>query len=362
MKNKQSLIAVGGLLAVALVVVIRNYRAGDAVSPRAANGVVEERVPVPSRGKINPMPRLPAPRFKARQRPAVPAQAPETPELSREMLEKHLTDTRRSVASLLAVSRITKDLALLDEAKRKDPGNPQVLLDWILRSAATPEEKKQALDEFRKAVPDNAVGDYLFALQQFEAGDVDGAVTALWQASQQPAADAYFMNALRDAEEAYIGAGYPPLQALMEAAMGMENHVLGRFRQLSDWTLDMQAAYAADGDAESARTIALTGSGMGAAMLRQFEHGTVVDQVSAINYERKFLELLDPAVELVAGGPTAGARLDELNALRDQIKSALEATVLRDHLDESAMMEYYQQVKLKGEVGALLGLQQMKKP
>ena len=349
------------VLAGVLLVVVRTDRTGSAVSPG-------ERAPVPKPVPVvavsNAMPKLPAPKLKAR--PAVPpvveAKGPETPKGLRELLEGYLAGKQRSAASLLAVSRITKDLALLDEAKQRFPGNPQVLLDWLLRSAATPEEKKQALNDLRKAAPDNAMGDYLFALQQFEAGDMDGAVVALWQGLQKPVADAYFMDAVRASEEAYLGVGYPPARAVSTAMWGMEMNVLGPMRQLADWTLDMQAAYATGGDAESARDVARMGSAMGAALQQQFEHGVVLEELVAIAIERKFLERLDPAVELVAGGQTAGARLNDLNALKEQIKSALQATtVLRDQLDESAKMEYYQQVKLKGELGALLWLQQMKK-
>jgi hypothetical protein len=206
------------------------------------------------------------------------------------------------------------------------------------------------------------MGDYLFALQQFEAGDMDSAVVALWQGLQKPVADAYFMDAVRASEEAYLGVGYPPARAVSTAVWGMEMNELGPMRQLADWTLDMQAAYAAHGDAESARDVARMGSLMGAALQRQFEHGVVINELVAIGIERKFLQRLDPAVELVAGGQTAGAWVNDLNALTEQIRSAIQGTtVLRDQLDESAQMEYYQQVKLKGEMGALLWLQQMKK-
>jgi len=212
--NKKLLFAVVCLLAVALVVVIRNCKTGDTVSPGVVRSGVAERAPVPVVLVSNALPRLPAPKLKPR--PVVPAgveaKAPEIPasagrpaELPRELLDKYLAGKQRSAARLLAVSRITKDLSLLDEAKKKFPGEPQVLLDWVLRAAATPEEKKQALDDFRKAAPDNAIGDYLFALQQFEAGDMDGAVQALCQASLKPVAEPYLWDAVRDSEEAYIG-------------------------------------------------------------------------------------------------------------------------------------------------------------
>ncbi|MCX6878215.1 MAG: hypothetical protein NTW21_31045 [Verrucomicrobia bacterium] len=48
------------------------------------------------------MPRLPAPRFKARQRPAVPAQAPETPEYCQQVKLKG------EVGALLGLQQMKK--------------------------------------------------------------------------------------------------------------------------------------------------------------------------------------------------------------------------------------------------------------
>src|SRR5438105_3697944 len=80
-----------------------------------------------------------------------------TSKLTAEQIEPYLNANRRSAASLLAAFRTTGDPALLVEAAKKYPNDPQVGFEAAIRMDASPEERRQALETFKQAAPENAL-------------------------------------------------------------------------------------------------------------------------------------------------------------------------------------------------------------
>src|SRR5712671_282667 len=101
----------------------------------------------------------------------------EPPKLTLEQIGPYLEANRRSVESLLAASRTTGDRTFLQEAKEKYPNDPRVAFDALIWSK--PEERRQWLDTFKQSAPDNALPNYLSALEHFKSGQTDQAVQDL---------------------------------------------------------------------------------------------------------------------------------------------------------------------------------------
>ena len=142
-------------------------------------------------------PRLPAPRIAIPASVAEP-QPNDTPAnnllawllkdrqtltLSVEQVELYLGSNQRSVGSLLAAFRVTADSALLREAVERYPQDAQVnfvaSLAALNNTESSPEERRQRLDAFKASAPDNALANYLAALDCFRSGQSDRAIEEL---------------------------------------------------------------------------------------------------------------------------------------------------------------------------------------
>lgn len=125
-------------------------------------------------------PRSPAPRVDALP-PAKPdtAKVPAKPEgplarlfadrekafkLTATQLQGYLSANKRNAESLLAALRLTGDLQFLQEAARNLPQDASVQLELALRSGDSG-ERLRALEAMRQADPENALADYLSAVE-----------------------------------------------------------------------------------------------------------------------------------------------------------------------------------------------------
>ena len=140
----------------------------------------------------------------------------ETPKLTRERIESYLKENRRSAASLLAIFRATGDSALLREAE-KYPHDPQVNFAAVFDKDASPEERRQRLDAFKQSAPDNALANYLSALDYFKSGQTDQAVQELSAAFGKQGFQDYSWDFVQNAEEAWRAAGYTEAETKMVA-------------------------------------------------------------------------------------------------------------------------------------------------
>ena len=319
-------------------------------------------------GKPHVPPKLPAPKlpaYAAEPAPVGNALQPflkqlldggMTNKIGRKQLEAYLRENRRNAASLLATARITGDRDLLREARQRSPNDPRVLMDWMLRSDATPAERRQALDAFLRAAPDNALGDYLSALDHFENGQADLAVQAMWGALNKTRLDDYFLETEQDCEEAYVAAGYSPAQAAAAAYYGMELRHMVRLRALSRSLLDLQQQYTKAGEAESAQVVAEMGIQLGSQLQLQTGNLLIGDLVG-MAIERPFLERLDPGAVLASSGQTLAARLQELDQRKKTIRELVPCADILSTLDEREVNNFIARAKLYGELEALQWLQ-----
>jgi hypothetical protein len=133
--------------------------------------------------------------------------------LSATQVDAYLQKTGRNATGLLTAYHLTGDAAHLLEAMEKFPTHPQVALTAALRVGTAPAETRRWLEAFKQADPENALPDYLSALNHFQTGQPDQAVQALLAASSKPHFEDYLAACAQSNQEAYLAAGYPTGQA-----------------------------------------------------------------------------------------------------------------------------------------------------
>ncbi len=232
-------------------------------------------------------------------------------------VESYLKANRRSAASLLGAFRTTGDTTLLDEAMQKYPHDPQVAFEAVYRKDATPEERRQWLEAFRQAAPDNAFPDYLSALDYFKAGQTDQAVQALTAAAGKQTFDDYSTERVENDEEAYLAAGYPVADAKAVAASSLLLPQLAQTKELGLKMIDLAQSYQQAGDATSAQTALQMAASLGQ------RYGTEVPGESEVEptvvglwIERAALNAMDPNASLDSSGQTVQDRLTQVNLRR----------------------------------------------
>jgi len=335
----------------------------QAAPPAVAAPAVAASMAARANDAALPAPRLPVPPLaRIPERHAVPRPAaPDREEtglvkatqLPVGKLEDYLRTEGRSLASLLAAARISGDRALLEEALEAFPDNPQVLLDWLMRGDVPDELRLEALQAFCEAAPQNALGDYLLALEQFRAGNMDQAMNAIIGGFTKPVAESYVLLQADALAAAYRAAGYSAADAAATGYYGVTLETVAPLRELADWILAVGEGYAAAGDADSARLMSLMGARLGSQMELQTERLLIMEELTGMNIERQFLSNLDPASELVAGGQTVGQRLQELQVRGEEIKAVVPAAQGLDALDDVAKLRYFEELAAYGEVEAL---------
>jgi RNA polymerase sigma factor (sigma-70 family) len=208
-------------------------------------------------------PRLPAPQMQMTTAAALPAADLQStnlyarlkdkqPKLTREQVESYLKTNGRNAANLLAAFRTSGDPALLQEAMQKYPNDPLVAFEAAFDKDLSPEEQRQWLNTFEKSAPDNALANYLSALNYFNSGQIDQGVQELAAAAGKQMED-YTASRGQDDVEAYLAAGYSMAEAKQMAAMQLLLPQLAQFKQLGLDTVDLANAYRQAGDAASAQ-------------------------------------------------------------------------------------------------------------
>lgn len=241
--------------------------------------------------------------------------------LTAQQLEAYLGANGRSAASLLAAYRTAKDPALLAEAMRNFPNDPQVAFEAALRNDATPEDRRQWLDTLKKSDPDNALSYYLSALDYFKTGQSDSAIKEFMAASNKQFQD-YTSERYQDDAEAYMAAGYSVADA--KAASGLQL-LLPQLQQVKDLGLDLVAlskSYQQAGDSASAQATLQMAVSLGERYTNPSPGEPSISQLVGLHLEAVALKTMDPATPYGSDGQTVQDRINQIlqqkNALEDR--------------------------------------------
>jgi hypothetical protein len=284
--------------------------------------------------------------------------AGKVPQLNQLEVEAFLKNQGRTPANLLAASRLLKDLSLVREAIKADPENPAAQLELALRGE-TPEEKSAALAAFREIAPQNSLGDFLAAHQAFQSGDAAAAGEALLKSLDNPLYADYGQQIIDSSEQAFLYAGYEPEAASVSAMFSLTVERFQPMMKVSDNLKSLQEEFIRTADFDAAEPTVVIGLTLGQRMQDQGPY--LIDQLSGIAVERKFLDQLDPATAAGPGGQTAGERLATLDAKLLEIKGlASRFTPAFASADPATQSQYLAKMKAEGELAAMRWLVEKK--
>ena len=284
--------------------------------------------------------------------------AGKVPQLNQLEVEAFLKNHGRSTTNLLAASRLLNDLSFAREAAKADPKNPAAQLELALRGE-TPEEKSAAIAAFREAAPGNSLGDYLAAHQAFATGDAGAAGAALIQSLDNPLFADYSLDLVAGSEQAYLEAGYEPTAAAGAAMFALTVPRAQPLMEVSKNLLSLQQEFVRSADFDAAEPTVIIGLTLGQRIQDQGPY--LIDQLSGIAIERKFLDQLDPLTQAGPGGQTAGERLETLDAKLLEIKDLTSRfTPAFAQADQATQSQYLAMMKSEGELAAMRWLVEKK--
>ena len=284
--------------------------------------------------------------------------AGKVPQLNQLEVEAFLKNQGRTTLNLLAASRLLNDLSFAREAAKADPTNPAAQLELALRGE-TSEEKSAAIAAFREAAPGNSLGDYLAAHQAFVTGDAGAAGAALIQSLDNPLFADYSQQLVAGSEQAYLEAGYEPTAAAGAAMFALTIPRAQPLMEVSKSLASLQQEFIRSADFDAAEPTVIIGLTLGQRIQDQGPY--LIDQLSGIAIERKFLDQLDPLTQAGPAGQTAGERLEALDAKLLEIKdltsrfSPAFATA-----DNATQSQYLVKMKAEGELAAMRWLLEKK--
>jgi len=311
--------------------------------------------------KIVPEPRLPAPPTQ----PASPTPAPaeeraatnlfaqfkDPPDLTAEQVQAYLQANGRKVSTLLAAYRTSCDPALLQEAMRNYPADPQVAFEAAFSKDLSPEQRRQWLDAFEQAAPENALANYLSARDYLQAGQANQAVQELITASGKRQFQDYTLDRRQDDEEAYLAAGYSTGAAKMIASGQVELPQLAQLKQLGLQMVELASSYRQAGDEASAQSLLQ----MTATLGQRYGPGDcAISHLVGVAIERNALGAMASTSPYGDTGQTVQDRLDQLAQLKTTVKSLFEqGEPLLEGMSDRDWISYIDRDKAYGEEAAM---------
>jgi RNA polymerase sigma factor (sigma-70 family) len=272
--------------------------------------------------------------------------------LKPEQVESYLKSSGRNAASLLAAYRTTSDPALLSEAMRNFPDDPQVAFEAVFQTNAAPGDLRHWLEVLKKNDPDNALANYLSAFDYFKTGQTDQAVKEFMAASGKPFDD-FSAQRYQDDTEAYLAAGYSAADA--KAAAGL-NLLLPQLRQTRDlgWAMiDLAKSYQQAGDSASAQAAFQAAMGLGGRYTTPTPGEPYISQLVGVALQQKVLKAMDPNASFGDSGQTVQDQLNTLTQQRRQMEqNASQVEALMPQLSEQDWVIYRDRWQMYGEENA----------
>jgi hypothetical protein len=251
----------------------------------------------------------------------------EFPMLTPAQVAHYLEVNGRNAQTLLTAYQASGDRALLDEAIAKYPKDPQVAYTAWYRSPSDynndPEGlkvRRQALDQFKQAAPDNALGNYLSAANYFKSGQPELAVQEMEAGAGKPRYDDYLRQSVQSMTEAYQSAGYSDAESKAVASMNALLPHLAEMRQAGAGLLDLANNCQQAGDAALAQAARQLSLDLGR---RLDDPGatTLIQSLVGMAVQRKTLEAMVATAPDAAAAQAAQAQLDAVVQERAGIKA-----------------------------------------
>ena len=273
--------------------------------------------------------------------------------LKTSQLESYLSKNGRSAASLLAGYRTTRDINLLAEAMEKFPNDPQVAFEAMFRTNTTAEDRSNWLEALKNNAPENAMPNYLSALDHFKAGHSDQAVQEIITASGKTQFTDYTLSRMQDDEEAYLAAGYSPAESKTIPASQLLLPQLAPMKDLSRYMIDLANSYRQAGDQASADATLQMVAGLGERYVSGIPGETTISRLVGMAVEMQAFKAMDPNGAYGDTGQTVKDRMDALTQQREQLRQLCNRTdALMPSMTPEDWISYKDRWKLFGEESA----------
>ncbi len=312
------------------------------ISPQTNSAV--RRIPSPPRHRLATAPTDSAGSSEEKE------SEPGVTKLTREQIDAYLLKTKRSPESLLNAFQETGDTNFLAEAVGKFPDNPVV--QWtMLNQEISPEEHSRWLERLKVSSPDNALPNYLSALDDFKAGKNEQALAEIDSASKKKLSS-FEQERAQSREEMYLLSGYSPLEAKEKTSQTLGLGNLAEMKQLSQEIGYLQQKYKATGDNSSNRQLGEVGVEIGRKYSQPNTPYLINDLVGRA-IENNALRNLDSETYYNFLGKTAGERMQEMKEQKQEIKNfAKTFPQTYSKLSDAEKMIYINRRMLDGEMNA----------
>jgi tetratricopeptide (TPR) repeat protein len=277
------------------------------------------------------------------------------PKLTHEQVEAYLKANGRNAANLLAAFDVSGDPALLQEAMEKYPNNPQVDFRAALDKNLSPEQQRQWLNAFEQSAPNNALANYLSALNYFQSGQNDQAVQELNAAAGKSQFQDYTLDSVQSMEEAYLAAGYSVADAGMLAEATTQLPQVAALKQLGQNMVSLANSYQQSGDSASAQAALQMAVNLGR-NLDDNESGApfLINTLNGMNIEYNALKAMDPNSAYGSAGQTVQDQLNQITQQKTALKSINDQfnNSVAPMMSQSDWISYQQRQNIFGEAAA----------
>ena len=224
----------------------------------------------------------------------------------------------------------------------------------VINKDLSPEERREWLNVFKQADPDNALANYLSARDYIKTGQTDQAVQELLAASGKQQLEDYTLERVQDDQEAYLSAGYSTAEAARIAMSWLELPQLSQVKQLGRDLVALASAYSQSGDPASAQAALQLGVTMGQRYADATANPALISQLMGMSVERLALNAMDPNSPYGDNGQTVQARLDQISQQEAAIRElSRQAEPLMPTMSDQDVLNYENRRKLFGVAAAM---------
>jgi len=356
MQNSQKFVI--GLTALAIVIA-----AGMYFSRRPATPPVQPSVSQNVRAETTnrPIPHVQAP-AEMTQAEEEDAEA-NADRLRKEKIDEYLRLHNRNAASLLTAfhSSPMGEMSYLYEAATNFPNDPRVQRT-VLAQNLFPEDRRKWLDAFKASSPSNSLANYLSAADYFKHQQPEAAIKDLQAAAGISQFNQYSMDTILDSEALSQFDGASDIEAHVSAmaAMAVDNlPELGNVKSVAVGIKDAQQQYLNSGDTASAQSLAQAGLLLANRLSTGDSGKFIINQLVGMASENVVLAALDQNTSYpFLNGETPAQRMAELKEQRESLKQFTKNQLGVLFLNEEQQANYWDRVKIYGEVPAMQWLQQ----
>jgi RNA polymerase sigma factor (sigma-70 family) len=276
------------------------------------------------------------------------------PRLTQQQAEAFLKANGRTAANLIAAFEASGDPALLQEAMQKYPNDPQVDFMAAMDKNLSPDQQRQWLNAFEASAPNNALANYLSALNYFNSGQNGLAVQELNAAAGKSQYQDYTIEAVQSMEEAYLNAGYSVGNAEVLSQVDSQLPQLTALKQLGLNMVTLANSYQQSGDSASAQAILQMAVNLGQNVANESGIQYIINSLVGVAIQYNALQAMDPNSQYGNSGDTVQNELDQLTQEKASLKSINDQfyNSIMPEMSEQDLLSFMQRKLIFGETAA----------